>query len=134
MFAQESQKGPVVARAVVVGPLSPVGLAGVLPAADVLIQFNSAIGKHDSASLPILEPNRSSWAQEPPYLSVVIGQPTEEWPPAEGDYVTATVSFSDVRRATRYQQSRSVDLRRSDAPGVVSFQNLTEPTETRIEP
>ncbi len=125
---------PVVARAVVVGALSPVGLAGVLPATDVRIQFNLASGNQGSASIPTLEPNGSSLAREPPYLNVVIGEPSDDWPPPEGDHVTATVSFSDMRGAARYQRSRSVDLRRSAESGLVSFQNDTEGTETRITP
>jgi hypothetical protein len=132
IISQYAGGEPVVARAVVAGPLSPAGLAGVLPARDVKIQFNLASGGQGSASTPTLEPNQSSRAQEPPYLNVVIEQPSNQWPPPEGDHVTATVSFSDVRGAARYQQSRSADLRRSDDPGSVSFQNVTEPTETRL--
>jgi hypothetical protein len=131
---QYGQDEPVVARAVVVGPLSPAGLAGVFPAADVEIKFNLATGEHGSGSIAILEPNASRWAREPPYLNVVIGEPSDNWPPPEGDHVTATVSFSDIRKAATYRQSMSVDLRRPEAPGLVSFQNPTEPSETRIEP
>jgi hypothetical protein len=136
---QDGQGEPVVARAVVLGPLSPMGLAGV-PASDVLIQFNLASGRHGSSeSTPILEPNlsRSAFlgsAREPPYLNVVIGQPSDDWPSPEGDHATATVSFSDVRGAARYQRSTSTDLRRSAEPGLVSFLNYTEGIETRITP
>jgi hypothetical protein len=59
-------------------------LAGVLPAADVRIEFNLASGNQDSASVSILEPNGSRWAREPPYLNVVIRQPSDDWPPPEG--------------------------------------------------
>jgi hypothetical protein len=131
---QYSGDEPVVARAVVVGPLSPAGLAGVLPATDVLIQFNLASGKQGSASTPILQPNASFWAREPPYLNVVIGQPSDYWPPPDGDHVIVTVLFSDVRKAASYRLSQSMDLRRSADPAAVSFQNATEPTETRITP
>lgn len=123
---------PVVARAVVVG--TPAGLAGVLPATDVLIQFNLASGKQGSASTPILRPTRSHWARDPPYLNVVIGEPSEDWPPPDGDHVIVTVLFSDVRNAASYQLSQSVDLRRAGEPGLISFQNPTPPTETRITP
>jgi hypothetical protein len=125
---------PVVARAVVLGPLSPAGLAGVMPAVDVRIQFNLASGHHGSASTPILEPSGSSWAQEPPYLSVVVGHPSDDWPPPEGDHLSVTVTYSDMRGAATYQASLSVDLQRHSEPGVVSFPNLTELTETRIRP
>ena len=134
MITQYGVDEPVVARAVVVGPLSPVGLAGVSPAADVRLEFNLASGGHGEDSITILEPNGSLWAQEPPYLNVVVQQPSEDWPPPEGDHVTATVLFSDVRGAATYRQSTSVDLHRAAEPGLVSFQNPTEPTETRIKP
>jgi hypothetical protein len=64
----------------------------------------------------------------------VIAEPSDDWPPAEGDHATVTVSYSDVRRVARYQQSTSVDLRRPEdaTPGLVSFQNVTEAPETRI--
>jgi hypothetical protein len=134
MVTQYGAGEPVVARAVVVGPLSPVGLAGVLPAANVGIEFNLASGEQGSGSIAMLEPNGSRWAREPPYLNVVIAEPSDEWPPPEGDHVTATVTFSDVRGAASYQQSMSVDLHRSAQPGLVSFQNATELTETRTAP
>jgi hypothetical protein len=85
-FLQGAPGKPVVARAVVVGPLSQAGLAGVLPAANVRIDVNLSSGKQDSGYTPTLEPNPSSWAQEPPYLSVEIGRPSDEWPPPEGDH------------------------------------------------
>jgi hypothetical protein len=134
MVTQYAGGEPVVARAVVVGPLSTVGLAGVFPAANVRIEFNLTSGGRGDNSIALLEPNGSRWARDPPYLNVVIGHPSEDWPPAGGDHVTATVSFSDVRRAATYQQSMSGDLCRSDDPASVSFQNVSEPTETRLTP
>jgi hypothetical protein len=117
----------VEARAVVLGPLSPMGLAGVLPAADVRLEFNSTGGRQDSAFISHLEPNPGgSWARVPPYLNVVIGKASEDWPSEEGEHVTATVTFSDMRRVGSYERSTSVDLRRSADPGAVSFQNVTE--------
>jgi hypothetical protein len=67
----------------------------------------------------------------------VIGEKSDDWPPEEGEHVTATVTFSDLRGVATYRQTTSVDLRRSEQPGgewAVSFQNPTEPTETRITP
>ena len=61
------QGDPFVARAAVVGPLSPAGLAGVLPATDVLLQINLASGKQNSASIPTLDPNGSRWAMRDPH-------------------------------------------------------------------
>jgi hypothetical protein len=125
----------VEARAVVLGPLTPVGLAGALPAADVRIQFNSTRGRQDSAFVSHLEPNPfGSEARDLPYVNVVIGEASEDWPPEEGEHVTATVTFSDMRRVRSYERSTSVDLRRSAGPGAVSFQNVTEGPETRITP
>ena len=131
---QGGPKEPVVARAVVVGPLSPAGLAGVMPASDVVLEFNLASGRHGSNSIPVLEPNSSRWAREPPYLNVVVGEPSDVWPPPGGDKVKATVSFSDSRKVATYQQSVSADLHRSAEAGLVSFQNVTDPIETRITP
>jgi hypothetical protein len=131
------------ARAVVTGPLSPLGTAKLLPATDLHIEFSSATGKHGSASMATLEPNPSIWAQEPPYLNVVIGKVSDGWPPLEGgqpehDHVTANVTYSDVRGVGTYRQSMSVDLMRyveqQGGQWVVSFRNPTEPTETRITP
>jgi hypothetical protein len=125
----------VEARAVVRGPLSPVGLVGVLPATDVAIQFNLTSGRQDSASMPILEPSASRFGREPPYLNVVIGQPSQEWPPPDGDHATVTVSYSDVRKVARYQQTQTVDLHRAAGPasgrGLVSFRNVEEGAEVR---
>jgi hypothetical protein len=124
-----------VARAVVVGPLSPAGLAGVFPAADVTLHVNLASGRQESAFIPILEPNGSRWAQEPPYLNVVLGGPSDDWPPSGGDHAIVTVTYSDIRGAASYRLSKSVDLRRSaDNPMAISFQNLTEHPETRLTP
>jgi hypothetical protein len=125
---------PVAARAVVLGPLSPAGLSAVLPATDVQIQFNLASGKQGSSDIPILQPGSDRWAQQPPYLSVVIEHPSEDWPPPDGDHVTATVSCSDVRGAARYQRSTSGELRRHSEPGVVSFSERHRGEETRIAP
>jgi hypothetical protein len=133
-----SYLGSIEVRAAVVGPLSPTGVAGVLPAADVRLQVNLSSGKQDCASIPRLEPSQSgSWVQHSPYLNVVIGEMTDDWPPEEGEHVTATVTFSDVRGVATYQKTTSVDLVRSEQPGgewAVSFQNPTEPIETRISP
>jgi hypothetical protein len=127
--------GRVEARAVVRGPLSPTGLRGVLPAADVELQFNLASGADGSSNIPILEASADRFAREPPYLNVVIAEPSDEWPPPEGEEVTVTVSYSDERQVARYQQTISADLRPAadGTPGLVSFQNMTTSVETRIK-
>jgi len=125
---------PVEVRAVVVGPLSPGGLVGVAPATDVRLEFNLASGGHGSTTLAVLEPGGDIYAMQPPYLSVVVGDPDEHWPPDGGDRVTATVTYSDVRGAGRYRLSQSWLLHPSGEVGVVSFRDPTEPTEPRIRP
>jgi hypothetical protein len=125
---------PVEARAVVMGPLSPVGLAGVLPAADVKIEYSLASGRHGVNNVAVLEPNGDRWAREEPYLGVVIGEPGEDWPLVGGDFATVTVTFSDSRRVARYQQTVTCDLHpaHNGPPGIVSFQYPSEPDERRI--
>jgi hypothetical protein len=138
-IAAEGTHGRVVARVTVVGPLSPAGLVGVFPAADVRVEFTLASGKEGSNSIAVLEPTAGRLAPGERYLQVVIAEPTDDWPPPNGDHATATVTYSDIRGAGTYRLSRSVDLRRPADPesagaGVVSFPNLTEPTETRMNP
>ena len=65
---------------------------------------------------------------------MTIGEPTDDWPPPEGDHVDVVVLFSDVRRVASYRVSCSVDLHQSETPPAVSFRNQTEPTTTRITP
>jgi hypothetical protein len=124
----------VEARAIVVGPLSPLGLTGVLPAADVEIEYSLTSGTHGSNNVAVLEPNADRWARDEPYLSVVIGEPGAEWPPVGGDLATVTVTFSDSRRTARYQQMVTCDLYPADnePAGIVSFRNPSEPEEQRI--
>jgi hypothetical protein len=125
---------PVEARAVVIAPLSPAGLAGVAPATDVHLEFSLASGGHGSSTLAVLEPGSGTWAREPPYIAVVVGHPDEDWPPDGGDRVTATVTYSDVRGVGRYRLSKSYDLWPSGEAGLVSLRDPTEPTETRVRP
>jgi hypothetical protein len=125
---------PVEARAVVIAPLSPGGLVGAVPATDVRLEFNLASGGHGSTTLAVLGPGGGTWARELPYIGVVVGHPTDDWPPDGGDRVTATVTYSDVRGAGTYRLSRSCELWPSADRGVVSFRDLSEPTETRIRP
>jgi hypothetical protein len=132
-----AQGDPIEARAVVRGPLSPAGLAGVMPAADVAIHFNLSSGRQGSAEMPILEPSASRFGREPPFLNVVIyEEPGADWPPPGGDHATVTVSYSDVRKVARYQQTQEVDFfPASDLPsdqGAVSFRNPKEGAEVRI--
>src|SRR5436190_21552204 len=54
--ARPDHLGPVEVRAVVVGPLSPGGLAGVAPATDVRLEFNLASGGHGAATLAAPRP------------------------------------------------------------------------------
>lgn len=95
------------------------------------VDFNLSSGKQGSGSIAILEANGSIWAREPPYLNVVIAQPSDDWPPQDGDHVTATVTYSDAREVASYQRSRSVDLKRSSELGLVSFQNDSGLVDTR---
>ena len=135
IFQDPQPDGLAVARAVVLGPLSPMGLTGVMPAADVRIEVNLASGKPGSSeSIPLLEPNPESWAREPPYLSAVIGELSDDWPPPEGDRATVTVSFSDVRGAGRHELSQSVGVRRHQNAGTIYFTSATDPTEPPAEP
>src|SRR5437899_1673680 len=103
-----------------------------------VLEVNLSSGRQDSVSISLLEPSRSgSWVDLPPYLKVVVGERSDDWPPAEGEHVIATVTFSDIRGVATYRQTRSVDLLRSEQPGgewAVSFQNPTESTEMRITP
>ena len=96
----------------------------------VLLEVNLRSGKHDAVSSSALNPNDE--------LKLRIETSSDEWPPREGDYVTATVTYSDMRGACTYRLSRSADLRRPNEPdasaaGQVSFL-ITEPTETRVSP
>jgi hypothetical protein len=129
----EAEPMPVFARAWVVGPLSPAGLAGVLPAADVQLEFTLASGRRGSSGpVTTLEPSGSRWGQQGPYLNVEIGRPTDDWPPPAGDRAVATVAYSDMRRVARYKKSMAVDLHPSGQPGLVSHRNVVEGPETRI--
>jgi hypothetical protein len=119
------------ARVMVVGPMMQFGAGAVLPARDVRLEFNLRSGKHDSISSPALNPNE--------LLKLRIEESSDEWPPPEGDHVTATVTYSDMRGAGTYRLSRSADLQRpadaeAVAAGLVSFPSTTEPTKTRVSP
>jgi hypothetical protein len=132
---REVAEPPVEVRAVVLGPLSPMGVAAVLPAADVRLQVNLSSGKQDFASMQILQPNAARYPREPPYLNVVIGERSDDWPPPEGIHVTATVTYSDVRGAASYRKAKSVDLRRSTGDSwAISYQNQAEEPETLLSP
>ena len=131
---QNGELGPVVARAIVVGP-GPWGYGGTLPATDVNIQFTLSSGKPPaSASIAVLEPTGDLWARRPPFLGLTIGEPTDDWPPPGGDHVDVVVLFSDVRRVASYRTAYSVDLHQSETPPAISFRNPTGPTTTRIPP
>jgi hypothetical protein len=125
---------PVEARAVVVGALSPAGLTGVAPARDVVLEYNLATGARGSTSTAVLEPNRSHYAGDVPYLNIVIAEPGDAWPPEHGDPVRVTVAYSDTQKLARYQQAQSANLHRAADEGLVSFRDLTESPETRIAP
>ena len=134
----ESGESKIEARAAVLGPLSPMGLAGVMPAADVRLEITSTKGKRGSALLPSLEPSSNgTLIANQPYLNVAVGQVTDAWPPDEGDHVTVTVTYSDRRGIGTYRKSISVDLGRSVQLGgerAVSQENLSETAETQIKP
>lgn len=127
--------GMVVVRAVVLGPLSPAGLSAVLPATDVRIDFNLASGEQGSGFASFLEPGVSAYAQKPPYLSVNVREPSDDWPSTErGDLLSATVTFSDMHRVATYQRSGSVELWRSkESPESISWREQTEGDVTRID-
>jgi hypothetical protein len=119
------------ARVMVVGPMMQFGAGAVLPARDVRLECNLRSGKHNSVTSSALNPND--------LLTLRIEESSDEWPPPEGDYVTVTVTYSDMRSAGTYRLTRSGDLHRPADPeavteGLVSFQNVTDPTETRISP
>jgi hypothetical protein len=127
-------------RLVVVGPLSPAYPQGVASAANVRIDVNRGSGKQTQTGYAaILEPNpagRHVHAPEP-RLDVVIDTPSKEWPPPDGEHVTATVTYSDVRDAGRWRKSISVDLHRPERDPeseAVSFRNFTETDETQVTP
>jgi hypothetical protein len=72
----------------------------------------ATLGKRGGAVPPFaahLEPTGSRWPPAEPHVIVQIGNPDEDWPPPDGEHVTATVTYSDVRKVGRYQQSMSVD-------------------------
>jgi hypothetical protein len=127
---EASATGPLAARAVVLGP-GPWGTGGVWPARDVVLQFSLTSGRQGSRSLPVLEPARGLNATRPPYLEVVIGEPSEEWPPPEGDHVDVFVLFSDSRGLASYRVSMSADLVQVQ-PGSVSIRATAEARTTRI--
>jgi hypothetical protein len=130
-FEQDGERA--VARAVVLGRLSPLGVSAVESAADVVVQIVTASGRQSSSLLlATLEPNSSSRPRELPFLEVGLGTLSEDWPPPAGDHVVATVSFSDMRRLARYTRVRQVDLHRASTPGSISFQNQTESVETKL--
>jgi hypothetical protein len=139
-FQQEpTGKRAVVVRVVVVGPLTPGDEpTGALSATDVTLEFHLASGRTDSVSMAVLaQVQRGPLWQAEPSLAVTVKEPTLEWPPAQGDHLTATVTYSDARRVAKYRLSRSVDLHRPDDAaaaegGAVSFRNQTESDETRV--
>ena len=55
-----------------------------------VLEVNLSSGRQDSVSISLLEPSRSgSWVDLPPYLKVVVGERSDDWPPAEGEHVIA---------------------------------------------
>ena len=106
---------------------------GTWPATDVLIQFELASGNEGSRSVPLLEQgSHPTHPLHPPYLEVVIAEPSEDWPPPEGDRVHVSVLFSDVRRVASYRLSMAAILR--PAPdGAVSIQITEPPSTTRVD-
>ncbi len=68
-FDQDGSGGPVLARAFVVGPLSPAGLEGVASASDVVLQFNTGSGRQGIRSIPTLEPGGSRLDDDSPHVT-----------------------------------------------------------------
>jgi hypothetical protein len=115
----------------------------VASAVDVRIDVNRASGKSTQPGFaPLLEPSPPGrYANQPePRLDVFIDASSNEWPPPGGEYVTATVTYSDVRGAGTWKRSTSADLHRAqgvepDAPPFpISFQRYTEGDDTQVAP
>jgi hypothetical protein len=108
---------------------------GAWPAADVLIQFRLASGKEGSRSVPLLvRGGHPRFPLQPPYLEVLIAEPSDDWPPPEGDRVEITVLFSDMHKVASYKLSMAAILRRvSTDPDSVSIQITEPPATTRID-
>jgi hypothetical protein len=105
------------------------------PAADVLIQFRLASGKEGSRSVALLGPGgHPRFGLHRPYLEVLIAEPSDDWPPPEGDRVEISVLFSDIHRVAYYKLSVAAILRRvSTNPDALSIQVTEPPTTTRID-
>jgi hypothetical protein len=111
-----------------------------------------ASGKQGSKSMPVLEPigpgppddrplfdpARITAAPAPPdpatFLELDIAEPTEEWPPAQGDAVTVTVRFSDIYGFASYRLSMAADLRRAAEPGLVPIEITRQSLTERVPP
>jgi hypothetical protein len=78
--------------------LEPLGLSSGFAAANLKLRFDLASGEHNQTEAPTLESNASFSGEEPPYLNLAIGKLSAGWPPPEGDRVTATVTYTDMRR------------------------------------
>jgi hypothetical protein len=70
----------------------------------------------------------------PPYLEVLIAEPSDDWPPPEGDRVEITVLFSNMDKTASFKLSMAANLRRvSTDPDSVSIQITELPATTRID-
>jgi hypothetical protein len=109
--------------------------AGTWPAADVLIQFRLASGKEGSRSVPLLvRGGDPRFPLHPAYLEVLIAEPSDDWPPPEGDRVEITVLFSNMDKTASFKLSMAANLRRvSTDPDSVSIQITELPATTRID-
>jgi hypothetical protein len=118
--------GAVIARLFVAGPLSQAGLAEVHVCCRRPLGIHACERRHGSNSIALLEPGGSRMKPEGS-LIVTIGEPSDAWPPPDGDHVTATVTYSDVRGAAHISPhwigrpaSASVRCERSATPSLLS--------------
>lgn len=118
-------------------PSARAWVLGDRPAANVLLEVRLASGGAASRSVELLENVQlgpgyrgARYGRDVPTLEVVIAEADDDWPPPGGDHVTASVTFSDVRRVSEYRLSMEADLHRAAGRGrgLVSFQNVTEPS------
>jgi hypothetical protein len=129
---QWGESGALSARALVTSARAD---AGTRAAADVLIQFRLASGKEGSRSVPLLVgAGDPRLPMHPPYLEVLIAEPSDDWPPPEGDRLEITVLFSDMHKTAAFKLSMAANLRRvSTDPDAVSIQITEPPATTRID-
>jgi hypothetical protein len=118
-------------------PSARAWVLGDWPAVNVLVEVRLVSGRAASRSVQLLEnvqwgpgTHGARYGSDLPRLEVPIAEADDDWPPPGGDHVTASVTFSDVRRVSEYRLAMEADLHRpaGGGRGLVSFQNVTEPS------